>query len=145
MAAIFQTTFSHAFSRMKMYTISKKFVPNGPLNNIPALVQIMAWRRSGDKPLSEPMMVSLLTYTYVTRPQWVKETVSVGCNYLSLPVISAIGKIPLCRSHEICTVWAVAIPDSEVHVANMGPIWGRQDPGGPHVGPMDFAIWDIIM
>ena len=24
-----------------------------------------------------------------------------------------------------------------------GPIWGRQDPGGPHVGPMDFAIWDI--
>ena len=24
----------------------------------------------------------------------------------------------------------------------MGPIWGRQDPGGPHVGPMNFAIWD---
>ena len=23
----------------------------------------------------------------------------------------------------------------------MGPIWGRQDPGGPHVGPMDFVIW----
>ena len=35
--------------------ISLKFVPNGPLNQIPALVQIMAWRRSGDKPLSEPM------------------------------------------------------------------------------------------
>ena len=26
----------------------------------------------------------------------------------------------------------------------MGPIWGRQDPGGPHVGPMNFAIWEII-
>ena len=26
-------------------------------------------------------------------------------------------------------------PDSKVHGANMGPIWGRQDPGGPHVGP----------
>ena len=25
--------------------------------------------------------------------------------------------------------------------ANMGPIWGRQDPGRPHVGPMNFAIW----
>ena len=25
----------------------------------------------------------------------------------------------------------------------MGPIWGRQDPGGPHVGPMNFAIWDV--
>ena len=32
-------------------------------------------------------------------------------------------------------------PDSTVHGANMGPIWGRQDPGGPHVGPMNFAIW----
>ena len=31
-------------------------------------------------------------------------------------------------------------PDSKVHVANMGPIWGRQDPGGLHVGPMNFAI-----
>ena len=36
--------------------ISLKFVPKGPINNIPALVQIMAWRRPGDKPLSEPMM-----------------------------------------------------------------------------------------
>ena len=52
--------------------ISLKFVPNGPINNIPALVQIMARRQSGDKPLSEPMMVSLLTHICVTRPQWVK-------------------------------------------------------------------------
>ena len=29
--------------------------------------------------------------------------------------------------------------DSKVHRANMGPIWGRQDPGGPHVGRMNFA------
>ena len=40
--------------------ISLKFVPKGPINNIPALVQIKAWRRPGDKPLSDPMMVSLL-------------------------------------------------------------------------------------
>ena len=31
-------------------------------------------------------------------------------------------------------------PDSKVHGAHMGPIWGRQDPSGPHVGPMTFAI-----
>ena len=37
------------------------------------------------------------------------------------------------------------IPNSKVHGANMGPIWGQQDPGGPHVGPMNFAIWDNIM
>ena len=36
------------------------------------------------------------------------------------------------------------IPDSKVHGANMGPIWGRQDPGGPHVGPINFAIWDAL-
>ena len=55
--------------------ISLKFVPKDPINNIPALVQIMAWRRPGDKPLSEAMMVSLvslLTHVCVTRPQWVK-------------------------------------------------------------------------
>ena len=48
-----------------------KFVPRVPINNIPALVQIMAWRRAGDKPLSEPMMVSLPTHICVTRPHWV--------------------------------------------------------------------------
>ena len=48
---------------------SLKFVPKVRINNIAALVQIMAWRRSGDKPLSEPMVVSLLTHICVTRPQ----------------------------------------------------------------------------
>ena len=51
---------------------SLKFVPEGLINNIPALVQIMAWRRPGDKPLSEPMMVWSPTHICVTRPQWVK-------------------------------------------------------------------------
>ena len=51
--------------------ISLKFVPKVQIDNIPALVQIMAWRRPGDKPLSEPMMVNLLTHICVTRPQWV--------------------------------------------------------------------------
>ena len=51
--------------------ISLKFVPKGPINNIAALVQIMAWRRPGDKPLSEPVMVNLPTHICVTRPQWV--------------------------------------------------------------------------
>ena len=36
----------------------------------------MAWRRSGDKPLSEPMIVSLLTHVCITRPQWVKKHLS---------------------------------------------------------------------
>ena len=44
--------------------ISLKFVPKGPINNIAALVQIMACRRPGDKPLSEPMIVILLTHIW---------------------------------------------------------------------------------
>ena len=73
--AIWQTTFSNVFSWMKNVPIviknSMRFVPKGPINNIPALVQIMAWRRPGDKPLSELMVGKLLTHICVTRPQWV--------------------------------------------------------------------------
>ena len=57
--------------------ISLKFVPKGPINNITALVQIMAWCRSGDKPLSEPMVVSLPTHICVTRPKWVNRHVLI--------------------------------------------------------------------
>ena len=55
--------------------ISLKFVPDSPINNIPALVQIMAWRRQGDKPFSEPMMVRLLMHICVTWPQWVNRRI----------------------------------------------------------------------
>ena len=37
------------------------------------------------------------------------------------------------------------IHDRKVHEANMGHTWGRQDPGGPHVGPMNLAIWDTLL
>ena len=49
--------------------ISLKFIPKGTINNAVTLVQLMAWRRSGDKSLSEPMMVRLPTHICVTRPQ----------------------------------------------------------------------------
>ena len=51
--------------------ISLKFVPIGPINNIPSLVQILAWRHPGDKPLSEPTEDSLLMQICVILPQWV--------------------------------------------------------------------------
>ena len=54
--------------------ISLKFVPKGLINNIRALDQIMAWRRPGAKPLSEPMMVTLLMHICVTQPQWVNSS-----------------------------------------------------------------------
>ena len=49
--------------------ISLEFVSKGPINNIPALVQMMAGLQPGDKPLSEPMMISLLTLIWVTQSQ----------------------------------------------------------------------------
>ena len=44
------------------FKISLQFVPKGWINNIPALVQILACRRPDGKPLSEPMVVNLLTF-----------------------------------------------------------------------------------
>ena len=70
-APILQTTFAIAFLESNVwisFEISLKFVLKARINHIPALVQIMAWRRPGDKPLSGPMMVSLLTHRCVTRP-----------------------------------------------------------------------------
>ena len=69
--------------------ISLKCVPKGSINNNPSLFQILAWRRPGDKPLSEPMMVSSLTHICVTRPQWVKcciitSTICVAFGVMSL-------------------------------------------------------------
>ena len=46
-----------------------KFIRKGPIINIPSLVQVMAWRRPGDKPLSEPIMIIELTYISITWPQ----------------------------------------------------------------------------
>ena len=80
---IFQMTFSNGFSWNEnvwiAINISLKFVPRGLINYIPTLVQVMAWRRPGDKPLSEPMMVRLPMHICVTRPQWIK---SRFCNLL---------------------------------------------------------------
>ena len=58
--------------------IIEKFVPNGPINNILALVQIMAWCRAGNNPLSEPMMLSLPMHICITQPCWCKETLILG-------------------------------------------------------------------
>ena len=77
-------------------------MPKGPIDNIPALVQIMAWRRPGDKPLFEPIMVGLLTHICVTRPQWVnkidpykttaKQKIRTMCIFLGVFFISIVCK-----------------------------------------------------
>ena len=76
MAIILQTIIYKCIFPNEMFEFLLRFSQNSvrksPINNTPALVQIMAWHRSGDKPLSEPMVVDSLTHVCVTRPQCVK-------------------------------------------------------------------------
>ena len=64
---IFKCIFLNENIRISL-KISLKFISKGRINNILALVQMMAWRRPGHKPLSETMMLRLPTYMCVTRP-----------------------------------------------------------------------------
>ena len=61
---LWQTTISNAFSGMKIikfrFRISLKFVPSSAIDNKPALVQVVAWCRTGDKPLHEPMLTHII-------------------------------------------------------------------------------------
>ena len=59
MAAILQMAFSIAFSWMKILYFYSKFVPKCPIDNKSALVQVIAWCQTGNKPLPEPMLTQL--------------------------------------------------------------------------------------
>ena len=54
--------------------VSPKFVPKCPIDNNPALVQIMAWHQIGARPLSEPMLTDSLTHVCGTRGWWVNSS-----------------------------------------------------------------------
>ena len=74
--------------------ISLQFVPKGPVNNIPALVQIMAWHQLDDKPLSEPMVVRLSRNICIIQHQWInglnlfKRKMSISTSFFDSLIIS---------------------------------------------------------
>ena len=70
--------------------ISLKFVPRGPINNIPSLVQIMAWRRH----LNQCWLV--YWRIYVTRPEWVNIRTKYDCAILVWGVIIYMMYLPAC-------------------------------------------------
>ena len=85
---------------LKLIEISLKFVPKGPIDNNIALVQIMAWRRIGDKPLLEPMMTRF-TDTYMRHQgRWVNQELR-AC-FLSL----AQSKLRLCSANHRPGYWS---------------------------------------
>ena len=57
-------------------------------------------------------------------------------------IVLAVGLALLGAKISAATV--ITNPDSKVHGAYMGPTWGQQDPGGPHVGPMNLAIKQVL-
>ena len=74
MAAILQTTFTLYFLYANYCTwieFSLKFVPKGSIDNTSTLVKVMAWGRTGDKPLFDSMMTQFSGHLCVTRPLWV--------------------------------------------------------------------------
>ena len=94
-------TLKRIFFNENLIKISLTFGPKGPIYNIQALVQIMAWRRPGDKPLYKPMMDSLPTHICITRPQWVK----LGCRFT-----------------ETMNKWVSHAPDTGAQLHDQGPI-----------------------
>ena len=107
--------------------ISLRFVPKGPINNILALVQVMACCWPGNKPLSEPMIVWLLIHICVTRPQWVDGLyVYLLCIYhnLSYPCYERSLKSPLLPNKWGYT--GLIIDNVQLSVAQL--VWLQQSP-----------------
>ena len=116
MADISQTTLSIAYLEWKFLGADAKFTEissqahKSPIDNNPTLVYIIAWRRTGDKIFSEPMMSYLLTYIYVIRPQWVKEWQSPSA------VMPQRGPFLVIVIHRIVGNW------SHFHITHLGRV-----------------------
>ena len=127
MVAILQKTFWNAFFFKEniwiSFKISLRFVPRDLTDNITTLVQIMAWRQPSDKPLSEPMVVSLLRHIGVTRPQWVKLTPHMRfCQSLfTNTVYLRLGDRQLITSH--CFLWNVIYHQCPNSNGDFGSKW----------------------
>ena len=144
MAGISQTTLSNAFSWMKM--LEFRFIFHWSLFLRvqltifhPALVEIMAWRRAGYKPLSEPMTVRLPTLICVTRPQ--SFNVSIGSfNELNLYTLHFLDEYTnIFAFHTIFQHW-----DGATQIARfMGTTWGPPGSCRPQIGPM-LASWTLL-
>ena len=79
----------------------------------------MAWRRTGDKPLSEPRMESFLTHICVTRPQWVNGRKDLGhYDLYAMP-----SQTMACYSYPACLInpneIIIELPCQRIHLARI--------------------------
>ena len=126
--------------------ISLKFVPKGRIHNITSLVQIMAWRRPGDKPLSKPMMVRLPMHIYASLG--LNELNNV--NHYNDVIMSAMASQITNLTIVYLSVYSGA--DQRKHQSSMSLafMWGihRWPVNSPHKGPVLWKMFpfdDIIM
>ena len=63
-----------------------------------------------------------------------------GCVHFGTQVVFSVIPFPLIRHQAVTCILYWNLPDSQVHGANMRPIWVLTAPDGPHVGPMNLAI-----
>ena len=75
--------------------VSLWFVRNRRINNILALVEIMAWCRPDNKPLSKRMMISSLMHICITGPQWVTY---VRIQFISFSCLLIVHKDSFCQT-----------------------------------------------
>ena len=107
-------------------------ISTSPTNNIPALVQIVAWHRLGDTLLSDPMMVSSLTHIYVD-----------GRDELKLKAYKVLGQTILPFGVALCSTMAMcprlgygssSLPPPGWHLGNYQRPWrANWVPGNPNV------------
>ena len=105
----------------------------------------MVCRQFSDSPLSETVVghCQLDDKEYISMEFYLR--------FKSFHSIECYETVDCQKWHTICLGLRVLIsntvihivPDNKIHGANMGPTSGRQDPGGPHVGPMNLAIWGV--
>ena len=102
-------------------TVSLEFIPKGPINNVPSLVQIMAWRQSGDKPLSEPLMVDFFMHMSL----YINEL--THWPLLDLVVILKLVVFKLI-SRSVFGAFPVKLPSGECHKTSLwiGQHWFRE-------------------
>ena len=120
--------------RVKMWHFD--VVAISPLNKLLNKQSVCWWFEALWYLLTSSLLISLSTnmaVTYQIIISWDGTPLYFETNYIAYCSVISL-------THESKVV--EKSPDSKVRGANMGPIWGRQDPGGPHVGPMNFAIWD---
>ena len=124
---------------------SLKYVLNSQINNIPTLIQAMAWRWSGDKPLSETMMINSPTHIGITRPQRVNTQFSIFHWLLSSECLMIM---PWNKCHrtsmiklqhwfwqwfdavtQLAITWTSVAIESQIHITPLGhndlTHWGR--------------------